>query len=238
MARTLTMLRRYRHFYLLVALVVLIFVKPLIDWDQQPGELDIFDAMFFVAMVAAVYTSAERRHQFRLFLILAATSLATRVVWRLTGETDEMTVIYVVLASVAWGYAITVVLRSVFGAKTRVTADTIYAAVSGYLLVGMLWTFFYVGLWVLEPGSFEFGGRVVVGREGAEEALLGFSFTTLTTLGYGNISPKTMQADSLATLEAIFGQMYVAILVARLVGIQVAQATAREVVHDLERDRK
>ena len=51
---------------------------------------------------------------------------------------------------------------------------------------------------------------------------LGFSFATLTTLGYGNVAPATRQGDAIATAEAVVGQMYVAIVIARIVALQIA----------------
>ena len=58
------------------------------------------------------------------------------------------------------------------------------------------------------------------------ERLIGFSYTTLTTLGYGNIAPATRQADALTTLEAMVGQIYVAIVIARLVALQITQSSS------------
>ncbi len=71
---------------------------------------------------------------------------------------------------------------------------------------------------ILHPGSFVFS-------TGTLEAgfffwrFLGFSFITLTTLGYGNVSPASEQGDALAGLEAVIGQFYVAVVIARLVAL-------------------
>jgi hypothetical protein len=60
--------------------------------------------------------------------------------------------------------------------------------------------------------------------KGEPTAVLYFSFATLTTLGYGDIVPVSAIARTLATLEAITGQLYLAVLVARLVGLHIAES--------------
>ncbi len=101
------------------------------------------------------------------------------------------------------------------------TADKIFAAICVYLLVGYGWAFIYALIDDLQPGAFpnlsvqakDFSGRVMQLRY--------FSFMTLTTVGYGDVVPLSPIARTMAALEAIMGQVYLTILVARLVGLHI-----------------
>jgi hypothetical protein len=88
-----------------------------------------------------------------------------------------------------------------------------------YLLIGILWTVLYGLVRTWNPDA-------IVLREGA--SLFYFSFTTLTTLGYGDITPAVKLAQDLAIMEAITGQVYLAIFIARLVGLHIAHELMRK----------
>lgn len=112
-----------------------------------------------------------------------------------------------------------VLIKSIFSGY-RVTGDKIFAAISCYLLLGLFWALVYGILENIDPTAF---GRVMPQWGGSFSDLIYFSFTTLTTMGYGDITPQTAAAQTLAYFEAISGQLFVAILIARLVGMNIAQ---------------
>ena len=91
----------------------------------------------------------------------------------------------------------------------------------GWSLFGVVWGLAYALVEQLTPDAFRF--PETVSASAIQQQLLYFSLVTLTTAGYGDISPQSPFAQALANLEAILGQIYLAVLVARLVGIQVAQ---------------
>jgi hypothetical protein len=122
-------------------------------------------------------------------------------------------------------------LRSVLKQR-EVTSETICMAVSVYLFLAFTWTFLYGAMFLLHPGSF---AGLVTSKPGQPTELphifpiLGyFSLTTLSTIGFGDITPLTLQARYAAVAEGISGQFYMAILVARLVGIQMSQVASRQ----------
>lgn len=94
--------------------------------------------------------------------------------------------------------------------------NTICGAIAIYLVLGITWAASYRVIEILSPGSFSFTST---DSEPAWPELLYYSYTTLTTLGYGEIVPKTSFARIWASLEAITGVLYTAILVARLVSL-------------------
>lgn len=102
--------------------------------------------------------------------------------------------------------------------RPQVTLNTIFAALSGMYMLGFAWALFYVGLDLLAADSFN---RPLSSGKGLSEGLY-FSFVTLTTLGYGDIVPVSSFARSLATTQALMGQIYSVVLVARLVSLYSA----------------
>lgn len=106
-------------------------------------------------------------------------------------------------------------LHYIFLARS-VTPNILYSAVAIYLLIATLFTPIYAAIEFLNPGAFASSyGELVI----AWPQLIYYSFSTLTTLGYGDIVPINMWAKSLATTEAVIGVLYLAILVARLVSL-------------------
>jgi voltage-gated potassium channel len=108
----------------------------------------------------------------------------------------------------------------------RVTSDKIFAAICVYLLVGFAWTYAYAFLDDMQPGSFV--ASTETGRTDYVAHVMQlryFSFMTLTTVGYGDVLPHSSAARTMAMLEAVMGQVYLAVLVARLVGLHIVHTS-------------
>ncbi len=103
-----------------------------------------------------------------------------------------------------------------------VTVHRICGAVVVYLLLGVMWAFLYQLLVFLDPGAFQFPGSIFIDQtEMVRQALTYFSFVTLTTVGFGDITPVHPAAKLLVMYEALIGQLYPAIILARLVSLQL-----------------
>lgn len=102
--------------------------------------------------------------------------------------------------------------------RDHVLADRIFGAIVLYLLIGLVWGIIYAMVDTFLPAAFAGAG----GTKGDPTTWVYFSLVTLTTLGYGDITPVARVARSLATFEALIGQLYPAIIIARLVSLQVA----------------
>ncbi|MEX1119466.1 MAG: potassium channel family protein, partial [Terrimicrobiaceae bacterium] len=111
-------------------------------------------------------------------------------------------------------------LKYVLG-TSEVNIETLCASISGFLMIGLLWTLFYTLLGRFDPAAFQFSqpGQTMDGFDAFY-----FSFVTLSTIGFGDITPVSRMARMLAVMEAITGMFYVAVLVARLVSIHSAKA--------------
>ena len=109
----------------------------------------------------------------------------------------------------------------------QVKQDRIFAALCVYILLGLLWAELYAAIETVRPGAFAFpdiSTVVPMDKERLESDLVFFSFVTLTTLGFGDITPVAPMARTCSLLEAALGQMYLAVLVARLVGLHIASS--------------
>jgi hypothetical protein len=111
--------------------------------------------------------------------------------------------------------AIGVTVRNVVLMPGAVTLNRLVGALCLYLLLGALWTVFFTFVEIADPSAFNYASQTV--GEPLEHFMY-YSFVTLTTLGYGDVTPVHPVARTLAYLEAVVGQLYVAVLVASLVG--------------------
>ena len=121
-------------------------------------------------------------------------------------------------------HMITLFLRHFFR-QEEITREVIFGALTVYLLLGLMWSYGYILLEHLLPGSFSYPGTFA---ELDFDSFNYFSFVTMTTLGYGNISPVSQAAKAMAITQAITGQVYLAVLVARLVGLNIAQRIGKK----------
>ncbi len=201
--------------FLLPSLVALILFYPAAS--RFPFASYLILAMNAVVLVAAVYAVAETKTHVRIAVALAAPQLVLSVAAGVappeSAAAKWLSVVAAGLLAVFYGYAIERLLRSVLRART-VSAEILFEGLSIYLLLGLAWASIFSALEQVAPGSFRFS-VAQPGHGGL--ALIYFSFVTLTTLGYGDITPLTDRARSLVILETITGQLYLAVMVARLV---------------------
>ncbi|OPY07372.1 MAG: Ion channel [Syntrophus sp. PtaB.Bin001] len=166
-------------------------------------------------VIACVWAVHEKRRQQWFAMTMAAVAVATGLLDflvpnALTSWTSKITIVLFL------GYAVVTILIYL-ARQEEVTADMIMAGASEYMLIGVLWAFLYMLVEAEYPGSFSFAGQK--DRSG----FIYYSFVTLTTTGYGDLLPVSDQARSLAILETITGQLFIAITVARLVGLYTAK---------------
>ena len=207
----------WRFAYLLGSLFLLILLHPLLaGYAWGPVLLDLFLSLVVIASVYAVSSAATTR---MFFLLLVVPVLGAR--WLLYFVPSDAVLLIGLAVNAAFVALVAVsILLHVMGQDT-ITTETVLAALCVYLLFGVAWGLAYCLVEQLTPGAFLFPETVPANA--MLQQLLYFSLVTLTTVGYGDISPQSPFAQALANLEAILGQIYLAVLVARLVGIQVAQ---------------
>jgi hypothetical protein len=206
---------RYRYGILFYTLLLTMVAAPLFAAFGLTGALiELFLAASLLAAVVPVSTGKDRRV---LLFIVPAVWLARPVTaWFDHPALSAMTLGLWALIGL---FAAAGALRFAMGAES-VDAEHLYAALSAYLLAGIFFGLFY---WVIEqirPGSFAVAGDF--SRMSAHY----FSFVTLATLGYGDIVPRTDVARGLAIVEGVGGQLFLAVMVARLVSLYARGKTA------------
>jgi amino acid transporter len=232
--------RRYlfthRHSALLGTIVAAMAVRPMLG-DTKLGP-PFFSVAILLILLVAVYNInvdalvgdrkallRERRRRNIILLVLGLPAIVDRFAvflapshWRfMVGSISWL----LFLAAVTWHQ-----LRALLRQK-QITSETISMSVSVYLLIGFTWGLFYIVLFQLQPNSFSFPSAPPSSATEVLPVLLYFSLTTLSTIGFGDIVPLTLQVRYAAVTEGIMGQFYIAILVARLVSLQMSQSESR-----------
>jgi hypothetical protein len=125
-----------------------------------------------------------------------------------------------------FGYTTVSIFRHISETK-EITSDTLFGAACIYLLLGLTWTGVYTLVEMVHPFSFQFSSdpSIPIVRV---STLIYYSFTTLTTLGYGDINPISPLAQTLAILEAMTGVLYMAVIIGMLVGIFSSSEQGKE----------
>ena len=172
--------------------------------------------------LSGVHAVSEKKRNVYLSSLLALPMLVS--VWSEYFVKNNYVVIVGTLCGVVFfAYMIVNILLFIYK-QDEVTIDLIVGAAVVYLLMAIMWTFIYKVVETVHPGSFTISATDIQERL----RFTYFSLVTITTLGYGDIVPTTGLASSLATLEALVGQLYLVTTVAWLVGVRVSQSTKRK----------
>ena len=214
-------LKSERLKYILISLILLVALYPMIERGGLSSR--ILNLFFTLILVTTIYVTSSSGRR----LIV---SLCIGIPWMLAGwantffQNPVMITITGILLTVFSGHVAYTILSHVLSAK-KVTRDIICGALSIYLLLGLTWVGGFLVLETLQPGSFAAAGLTYPETVLKTTDFIYYSFVTLTTLGYGDIVPVTARARSLAILEAITGVLFSAVLIARLVGMQIVHMT-------------
>lgn len=211
-------MKRTNFYYLLVALLLFLIAIPLVD-DLGIGGAPIIRGLVFSGLlVIGVWSLRGGGRYFSLGMIFVIGGVILNV---LSVQMQSLFFQYGSLLSMI-GFllvAISFTLREVaFG--TDISANRLFGAVCVYLLLGVIWALSYSMIELSMPGSF--AGFAAWSDRGWDSDWLYFSFVTMTTLGYGDLLPVSATARALAYLQAVFGQFYIAVLVAGLVSAYIS----------------
>lgn len=205
------LLKQNRFLFLLLTLLFLLIVTPILDnFADLTTLLNLFISL---TLFSGTITFAARKRNGYLALLLAAPYFIG--MW-----TDNIFInspfhnISIFSGILFYFYIIGLLLYYVFKQR-NVAIELIYAALAGFLLLGIAWSNIYYLIYSIEPSSFT---NLDIGHADLRYKLVYFSFITISTLGYGDIIPTNAIAQSWCILEAIIGQIYMVVLVAGLVG--------------------
>lgn len=206
---------RFSTVELLVALTLLFFFFPFVE-EVKGGDV-IISILLSLVLLSAVLAVADRKGVFVIALVLAIPAIAGR--WINHFWPDLVTPPVFLIAGLALiAFVVANLLRFVLRAPS-VNTEVLCASISAYLMLGLLWTVAYWLVAQLNPNAFAFNTAA-----STKETMVGFnafyfSFITLSTVGYGDITPVSRIARWLAATEAMTGLLYVTVLIARLVSL-------------------
>ncbi len=214
-------LPNYRYSTLFVCLIFFFIIMPFFDrgnYAQIATEVALLGLLaFFVYLVS---------HKRRIFLIatLLAVPATLGTIGDIVLQDPTLEKIGLISTVIFLSYVLWVFCANLFQSRT-VDTNVIYGAICIYLLMAIEWGLIYSLLQIAVPGSFNLGDTPVAissSHDSMVRNMIYYSFITLTTTGYGDITPLSQPARYFSMLESFLAQIYLTVLVARLVGMHIA----------------
>lgn len=216
-----------RHSAMLASLVFLLAALPLLE--GAPGGGRRFPILLCLVLFAAVHVNRTRQWTLWLAVVLGAGAIVALAISDSSGSSTAR-VVADLLGLGLLGFTTFLLLNSLVKAQV-VDVDTVLGGICVYLLIGLCFALVYHLMITLSPGALVSGGETfgAASHDASKMSarLLYFSFITLTTVGYGDITPHGEIAEMLAASEAIIGQLYLAIFIARMMGLYMGNDRAR-----------
>ena len=210
-----------RYTYFLATILILFFVHPLLSVEAHAGFP--FANLTFLAVIIAIFWSLQLKPRlFKSCVIFACLTFTADMIHyvrvnilgypQVTYFDASIVAVYAAFIFVA----ILILMGNLFR-NSKVTSDTIRGGISVYFLIGIFWALLYHVFLLIDSDAL-----IIPYADHTFSDLLYYSFTTLTTLGYGDITPLAPFVQNLAALEAVVGQLFLTIYVARLIGLHLA----------------
>jgi voltage-gated potassium channel len=223
----ITGLLEQKYLVLLAALLLTAFVEPLVaHWSARNR---IFAGAFLFAVnVGILLVVFDQQWERWLAFLLVIPVLASGITHAtLSDWASFAAIVYHCFAFLFLGFAVAVILMRIFHHQGTIRIDTVIGALCGYLLAAAAWANVYALVYLFRPEAFRIAD--VIAPHFSDWNLQRFFFsyfsvTTLTSLGYSDITPIDTLALSLSWIEVVFGQFYIAVVVAQLVGLKLAES--------------
>jgi voltage-gated potassium channel len=218
-------LQRHKHLMLLAALVGMCVVQPLAQGIFV--GLVLFDVFLMFLLLGVFVVVFKRRHERQWAVALAVPAIVAK--WAAYGLPVDMQWMAIIahhaFVLMFLAMAVAIILRGVFEERT-IESDHVIATVCGYLLAGVAWGNAYRIVDLLVPGAFSMKPEIVlqINDDHTRSFLFNyFSLSTLTGTGFGDITPIWPGVASLTWMEAMFGNFYIAVVVAQLIGLKLVR---------------
>jgi hypothetical protein len=181
--------------------------------------------LFTLILLSSLYIVAHKQKDLTIGILLAMPAILTNwaSIWFLDLKMQMLAYSFFQVVFLAY---IAIRISRHLAAAVKIDAEMIYAAICLYLLLGVTWGMIYFGIVMVDPQAINLAVSTdVVDRASIAQVLqevMYFSYVTQTTLGYGDIAPASQLARAFVIAQALMGQIYIAVIVARLVGLQIA----------------
>lgn len=225
---TLRKLNRFMiHNRLLILLIMLLTILTVFPFIHIYQEEYVFTLHFLFSLILliGIYVASNNRQLLTVAILLALLTI-TVLAFNTVLENHSLNLFGLLLEVIFFTITAITTITHVLEER-RITADKIYGAISAYLLFGLIWALIYNMIEVQTPGAFEFNPNLKfsIFEEPTKPFyfvhFIYYSLITLTTTGYGDITPLNAAARVFSSIEAILGQLYVAVLIGRLVGLHI-----------------
>jgi hypothetical protein len=218
-----------RFTVLLASILLLLVSQPM--FSGHAFAQNIATATISLVLLAALYAFRSTRIYFVIALILLLPSIGCRLILLFTSN-PTLEIVGAISSCLFLAVTVFALVSRLFIVKS-VTLDTISAAICAYLLTAVAFAYGFAVVELRNPGSFSAAlfqrpAGHIAPLIASLHSFIYYSFVCLTTTGFGDISPVSEGARSLSVMEAVFGQLYMAILIARLVSLEVAQSMMKE----------
>jgi voltage-gated potassium channel len=215
--------------YLLLSLTLFVTVTPFLPRATRLAWIS--DYMLVLVLMSAARHIAHRPRYVWIGAALGLPAVVARLFHAHLGEMSLTGAAFVSLSTAAFFcFLIWLVMDDVYRGQ-RDVGEKVMGAIVAYLLIGLLWTLVYGLIELLEPASFAIPEAVAAWvssrpNETPFSIFLYHSFVTLSTLGYGDITPISNAARTFSWFEAVVGQLFIAVTIARLVGIHASRLSS------------
>ena len=209
---------RYKMFNFMVSILLLLILSAVLQGTKY-GFLAL-NTMSSIVFFLGVYAVGRSRRKLIILIILGLPWLLSEWVFTTSSRTIFTSMLFFIFVTIT-------ILEHILKTK-EVTTDTLYGAVCVYLLLGIMWASIYGFLEYVTPGAVFKGSDGLIHTKLSTNELMYYSYTTLATIGYGDITSVTPVGRILSVIEAIFGQLYIAFLVARLISIYTTNALRKK----------
>ena len=203
---------------LLWSLIILFLAYPVVGYL---GLTRFWSLLLIAELLFAVFSVSEGTRSLKIAAVLVTPAVLGELSFFFL-ESRESHWFSAISVVVFLSYVIFVVYKSSVFGKGKITADRTAGAIAVYLLLGLLWALLYGLISATDPESFKGLAPFTLEESGAQQDFIYFSFVTLTTLGYGDMSPVSSLAKTLAWFEAVVGQLFLAVTIARLISLEIS----------------
>lgn len=207
--------------YLLISLLGFLLLTSILAQYPAIGGDQVLMFVIEATLIVGIWSLVRQRFWFMAGVVLIAIG-AMNIILDMVINHSWAPYVNLIVALLFYLFTTVIAFRSLLTGE-RIDLNMIMGSICVYILVGISWSIFYFFVSVIHPGAFN--GFTEIGAKQQFYDLLYFSFVTLSTLGYGDITPMTPIARTLAYLEALFGQFYIAILVASFVGMHISRSS-------------
>lgn len=210
-------LERNIFFALLISLVFAFTVTPFLQEKGIASQL--LNVFLIIVLIFSVIIVSDTKTSFVIAIFLGIPMLVSNATAFLYTK-EEYSTLVAFSSALFFTYVIVMLLRKIFTVGV-IDINIILGAVCVYFLIGVVWALLYSLVDAFLPGSYSVSDKQVFSLDMND--FVYFSMVTLTTLGYGDITPVSASARSLAAMEALVGQIYLTVIIARLVGLHMQQ---------------